>query len=458
VDALTLDDARRIISGMRPAVAWRRLVRLVERDIWERDVEDANVVERALVTLRLATVVRRGWARHQLAMRSGSLTYITVFSLVPTLAVGFAMFKAFGGLENAQNVLLPKITGYLAVGVRDEVQAKIREFLGNIRTGAIGATGLVFLIVAAVMLLSSIEDALDDIWGVRPKRTYFQRLTIYWTVVTITPTLLLIGVSLPAILHRVTPLEWVLRWTGTGNVFFSVVVPVVFVSAGFTLLYRFMTEAPVTLAAAAAGGVAGGVLWSAAAWVYSWYARTTVSVYVSWFIVLVGALVAFAWQNVSTYRQEVLAADTSPAARELLALRVMVEAAEALLGPGAPARLDDLSTRLKISRRLVNGVADLLVDAGWLVYVEDRGAVLPARDPARFSPAALLQDLRQRGVPAVWRGHDAMTRALESLQEREAEARARVWEPVTFARIVEAPEELRGTERRDDAPPKRATR
>jgi membrane protein len=60
------------------------------------------------------------------------------------------------------------------------------------------------------------------------------------------------------------------------QVVFAALVPVLVVSTGLLLLYRFLTDAPVTFAAAGVGAVAGGVLWGIAAFAYSWYARTTV--------------------------------------------------------------------------------------------------------------------------------------------------------------------------------------
>jgi membrane protein len=449
-----------------------RVRRFLRRDVWERDLRDSGPGARIVFTaLRVAAVARRGFARHALSMRASALTYITVFSLVPTLAVAFAMFKAFGGLENAESVLLPKIMDYLAVGVRGEVQGKIREILANIHGGAIGATGLVFVIVAAVMLLGSIEDALDDIWGVQSQRSWLQRMTTYWAAVTVTPTLMVIAISIPAIASQLVPVTQTVERVRPVAVGISVVLPVVLVSAGFTLLYVFMTEARVRIGAAVAGGVTAGILWSIAAAGYSWYARTTVYyanvygslsaiplfvfwIWLSWFIVLLGAVVGFAWQNLATYRQEILAPEASQAARELLALRIMVEAARRFRAATPPICADELPELLETSGRLVNETVDRLVAIGWLLAVGEGRTLVPYRDPTLLAVADLVRTWRGEGQDTIWRARDAATRRLEALQHDEASAVSRVWGDVTLADLA-APEADAGEDR---APRRRGAR
>lgn len=438
-------------SGTARPIAWVRA--RLRHDIWRRDLDEAGPLERGFVTLlRLGAVVRRGFARHQLGMRAGSLTYITVFSLVPTLAVAFALFKAFGGLENAESVLLPKIMDYLAVGVREEVQARVRELLASIHTGAIGATGLLFLIVAAVALLDSIADALDDVWGVRSRRSWLSRLATHWAVVSIAPTVLLIAVSLLASARQTLAVAWLLESPGA-QVALGILLPMVVVSAGLFFMYRFMTDAHVTFAAAAVGALTGGALWSLAAIAYSWYVRTTVYydrvygslsaipifvfwIFVSWYVVLTGAVVAFAWQTLNTYRQEMLAQRASRRARELVALRVVVEAARSFIAGTGPICGTDLPERLHVSGRLVNEMIEELTEAGWLSAADAERRVVLLKDPDRTSPADLVQALRERGESAVWRERDEVTRALEDLQGEEVAAVARTWGEATFADLA----------------------
>jgi membrane protein len=210
----------------------------------------------------------------------------------------------------------------------------------------------------------------------------------------------------------------------------------------------------VRAAAALAGGITAGVLWSVAAWVYSWYARTAVYytdvygslsaiplfvfwVWLSWFIVLLGAVVGFAWQNLATYRQEMLAPEASPSARELLALRVMVEATRRFIDAAPPARAEELAPLLHASGRLVNETVDRLTGIGWLLAVGEARELVPDRDPTRLRAVELLGALRGEGRDAIW-GRDPATRKLEALRANEWEAAAGVWGDITLADLATA--------------------
>lgn len=411
---------------------WNRAVRLIERDIWKQDIDPSRPFRRALLTLfRLAALVFNGFIQHDLMTRAAALTYTTVFALVPMLAVALAMFKAFGGVEHATSVLLPYASQYLAVGVRDDFAGWLEEILANVSGGAIGAVGFLFLILASFSLLLSMEEVFDQIWGVKRSRGYLHRFVIYWFVLTITP-LILFAVSVPSVLKQLEPLRWILDQTGTGEFFFTVLLPLGFVCLAFGVMYSVLASARIPWRAAVIGGLFSGMLWSAAVYAYAYYAQnsefySTVYgslsaipvflfwLYLSWLIVLLGAQVAFASGNLSTYREELLAADASQAARELLALRIAVEVAGRFERGEPPIRREDLPQALQASGRLVNKVVDELIEVGCVVQVEADERLAPGRDPNQLTPAELLDLLRQRGEEGIWLNRDPLTQRLDAL-------------------------------------------
>jgi len=411
---------------------WDRAVRLIERDIWELDLEQSRPVWRAIMTLfRLGALVRHGFTEHQLTMRAAALTYTTVFSLVPALAVALGVFKAFGGVDHAKAVILPHLTNYLAVGVREDVAARIEQILENISGGAVGAVGFLFMILAALSLLSGMEDVFNQIWGVKQSRGYLQRLMVYWFVLTITP-LVLVAVSVPSFLRNLRPLQWLLDQTGTGEIFFAVFLPLVLVCVAFAVMYSVLTSARIPLRSVAIGGVFGGVSWSTAVYGYAAYAQNSQFyssvygslsaipiflfwLYVSWLIVLLGAQVAFASENLTTYREEVLASRASRAARELLALRIAVEVAGRFLRGDAPINRDELPHVLQASGRLVNKVVDELIEIGCLVQVGAEEQLGLGRDPRELGPTELLDLLHRHGEDKIWATKDSATQELQRL-------------------------------------------
>lgn len=411
---------QRVRGGSQPAATsgslLRRLGALARFDIWRVELRRASMFTRACVTTaRLCAVVAAGIREHQITSRAAALAFTTVFGLIPTLAVGFAMFQAFGGLEDAKSILLPRVVDYLAVGIREQVIERVDAMLDTIHGGAIGAVGSLFLFAAVVSLLSSIEDAFNQIWGVKQARGLVRRVTGYWAVVTVTPVLLIAGLSLPAMLQRVEPIEWSLAQAPWLAMLVARVLPLVLICGGFSLLYGSLTAARVPIRAALAGGCVGGSCWLAAVSAYASYAGqsdfyTTVYgplaaipvflfwLYLSWVIVLLGALVAFATENVDTYRDAMLARDVTPAERELLALGILAAVA-ARFADGAPApNRQELRRSLRASLRMINQTIEHLCAAGFLVEVDANEAVAPAHDPRQMKVADVVATLRgERG-------------------------------------------------------------
>jgi len=431
-----------------------RLSRLLSFDIWRANLDDEPTGWRWLVaTARLLTVVSAGFNRHRFMTQAAALTFTTVFGLVPTLAVGFAMFKAFGGLDDAQALLLPWIVDYLAVGVQDQVAMRLEEMLRNIHGGAIGAVGSLFMFAAVVSLLNSIEDTFNDIWGVKQARGVVRRITGYWAVVTITPVLLIGGLSLPAMVRRIEPIAWTLEHTTWVAVVFSRLFPLLLICGGFALLYGLLTAARVPLRAAVIGGCVAGVSWMTAVSAYAAYAGqsafyTTLYgplatipiflfwIYLSWVIVLVGAQFAFASENIGSYRDAILDADTTPAQRELLALAVLAGIAQRFSGGGdAPTRAE-LHCELESSGRLVNQMIDELIEKGFVFESQDGNAISPAHDPRTVAVADVIAALRGSAVaktmaPAV------LADIAAAMDHAEAAAGA-AWKEMTWADLADS--------------------
>ena len=132
----------------------------------------------------------------QLLMMSSSLAYTTILSIIPLLAVSFAVFQAFGGMEKVYGVIEPLILSHLAQGTGHEAIDVLRSFIANIHTGVLGLTGFIGLMVTTMSLLLSVEKAINKIWKTQITRHFFHRIAVYWFIVTIGPLALSIAVGL----------------------------------------------------------------------------------------------------------------------------------------------------------------------------------------------------------------------------------------------------------------------
>ena len=111
---------------------------------------------------RAAVIATTRYRDDVLNLQAMSLTYSTLLSLVPFLAVMFSVLKAFE-VQNALEPFLAQLLQPLGEGA-SEATNTIINFVNNLRVGILGSAGLAFLFYTVVTLVAKIEDALNLIW------------------------------------------------------------------------------------------------------------------------------------------------------------------------------------------------------------------------------------------------------------------------------------------------------
>jgi membrane protein len=136
--------------------------------------------------------IRRAREEH-LAQVAGSLTFTTVLSIVPFLAVSFALFTrfpVFKRLEDAiEDVLLKSM-------LPADISRTVLKYLNQFAANATGLTwaGSLFVLLTAIALLLTVENALNQIWEVKKNRPFLKRVGLYLLMLAVGPPAL--GASL----------------------------------------------------------------------------------------------------------------------------------------------------------------------------------------------------------------------------------------------------------------------
>jgi membrane protein len=151
---------------------------------------------------------------------AASLTFTTLLALIPLLTIGLTLFSAFPAFSEYSI----KFKAFILANLVPDASGKIisvylRQFSDN--AGKLTALGLGGLAVTAILLMFTIEDVFNHIWGVPKARKLLSRTLIYWTVLTLGP--LLIGMALSVstilfgqhgILSSIPILGWLLSYLG----------------------------------------------------------------------------------------------------------------------------------------------------------------------------------------------------------------------------------------------------
>lgn len=301
------------------------------------------------------------------------------------------------------------------IAARKSVAREIHNFIQNTRSGALGVTGSVLLIFAAISMLSRIETTFNDIWGVARGRTWFMRIVLYWGVLSLAPLLLVLALGLATGPHLESTKRLLATLPFVGNFLINFgfqVLPIVVLCLAFGAFYMLMPNAKVHWDAALVGGLVSGVLFHLNNLVNVLYVSRVVSnskiygslalvpvfmigLYISWLIVLFGAQVAYAFQNRATYLEEKQVENVNQRGREFIALRLMTLLGQRYLAGEPALTVSELANELGVPTRLVRQIMQTLAAAR--LVVETTGAetaYLPARPMENITCHDILLALR----------------------------------------------------------------
>jgi membrane protein len=373
-------------------------------------------------------------------LRASALTYSTLLSLVPLLALMFAVLKGFG----VQRRLEPLLVKHIAMG-NPEVVHQIIEYVDNTKIGALGALGLVALLFTAVSVLSNIERSFNDIWQVRRGRHVFRKVADYIAMLVVGPILLLASLSLGTVLQT-SGAAATLELLGPVQNLLLHAAPYVSIWVALALVYLLMPNRRVPLGAAVLGGVVAGTLWKIAEGLYIQFQfgmakynaiygamaqlpMLLVWVYLSWCLVLLGAELAFVYQLPG--RGRFLRARRGLWVPRLdVALALLGAVGRRFeLGQDAPS-VSEVVTAVGLHPGQADGIVSRLVEDGLLTWTQDEPPCLvPARSPDRTPVAELIHRVgRLAAADPAGEGAD-----LDLAAALEREYAGRTWADLALA-------------------------
>ncbi len=386
--------------------------------------------------LQLGYILAVNFISHQGPLRASALTYTTVLSLVPFLAIAFSVLKGLG----AHNAIEPILAS--VAGDSQELVARIIEYVNNTNVKSLGAIGLLVLILTVISLLENIEQAFNTIWGVSENRTLQRRFSDYLSVVVVGPLLLLVAMSMTSTLQSQWLVKWLIEHTYLGDAILLLfrLVPYVSIWIAMVFLYIFIPNTRVRFNSALVGGILAGTLWQVAQWAYFHFQigmanynaiyGTMASVpvfliwvYTSWLIVLFGLEVVHAHQCSGHGLTALLPVSSDPDLREKLSLALMVQVCRRFRQGGRPPTTDHLAHDLDVSFYRMDDALKNLAALGYLLPTSGREpGWLPARDPDEIPVIDLLAALRgitttgDSSSPALALAEDVLNRGWNGTQ------------------------------------------
>jgi membrane protein len=335
---------------------------------------------------------------------------------VPLLAVAFSVLKAFG-VETLIQSFLNEALEPLGSGSAT-LSEQIVGFVSNAQVAVLGAAGLIGLFYTAISLISSVEEALNQIWRAQPSRAWPRRYGEYLGLLLLAPVFLFAVFALIATAHSTWLVQRLIEMRVIGSVFalLARVVPFLVLWAGFTILYKIIPSAEVRSRSALFGAAIAAIVWHLAGIAFTAFvadSRNYTALYsgfaiaivfflwlnLAWLIVLLGAAIAYLHQHAHLYLRGQASENSTAATQEWIALRMLIELARVHLSGRPPLNEADLSDRLAVPQAQIDLVIDKLVAAQLLLRAAEPPGISLARAPENLSAAEIFQRLRGELAP-----------------------------------------------------------
>ncbi len=371
--------------------------------------------------LRVFSLAINKYKKDLCPLRASALTFFSLLSIVPVLAMAFGIAKGFGFEKTLETQLLAKLQG------QQEVISRIMDFanrlLENTQGGLIAGAGIVVLLWTIMRLLGNIENSFNHIWEIKTPRRLTRKVSDYLSAVIVCPVLLIIASTVTVVVISqvkliVEKLSF-LGVLGSGILFVLKFLPYAVIWGLFTFIYLFMPNKKIKFASGAVAGIIAGTLYQLFQWAYlsfqfgvsrfnaiygSFAALPLFLLWlqISWMIVLFGAEVSYAHQNAQTFELEPDYSSLSHRLKLFLTLRVAHLLIKNFSRGDPPLPSYQIADTLELPVRLVNEILSDLVAAGIISVTcnqqAEEQAYQPAQDSDVFTIAYVLEALESTGA------------------------------------------------------------
>lgn len=187
----------------------------------------------------------------EISSMAASLAYTTVLSIVPLLAVVYAVFAKLGGLKYVYSKLQPVIIQTLSEGAGETARKNLEHFVSNTHSKGLGWVGFAGLMITAITTYTTIAKAFHRIWDMRRVAPFVKRTMKVLTLILASPLLLLLSLTLTtALATHISIIPWAAQ---LGAFLVSYVL--------FLMLYSFVPSTRLPTPTLLKGAILPAVLW-----------------------------------------------------------------------------------------------------------------------------------------------------------------------------------------------------
>ncbi len=402
---------------------------LIKHQLWKVRLNKLDKKQGFLVKqIRVFSLSIKRFNEDQCLIKASALTYFLLFSIVPVIALAFAVAKGFGFQETLENNLLRDFSE------QKEVLTQVFDYanimLNNAKGGVIAGVGVVLLLWSVMKLLGNIEDSFNDIWEVKKSRSFIRKFTDYFSILLIAPIFIIISGSitviiqsqLDSIIHSTAWLKPIEHIVGLILRLFSLLL----ITGLFTFLYVVLPNTKVKVKPAFYAAIVAAILFELLEFTYinfqigvarynaiygSFAALPLFLIWVqySWYVVLFGAELAYAYQHIDQFELKSEILNISYRYKKMVAILTASRVVKNFTEGKKAMTLDELAHELDLPVRLVKPIVEDFVETGIFNPVrfdkEEVTRYQPGMSEQQVSICLILEAIDKKGVNEMHTNH-----------------------------------------------------
>ena len=399
-------------------------VKRLNDEIWHTPLSELSKRRTFLIRqLRIIVIAARGFLNDKVQLRASALTFYTLISIIPVIAIVLAIAKGFGLDQNLMSIITRTKEFRTYSEMLTPLLERAKMTIQGTQGEYIAGVGIVILFWSVISLLSQIENSFNHIWQVSSSRPWYRKFTDYLTIMLVAPIFIILSSSITFIISK--NLNEFLNQASILSYFKPVVsslirfTPYLLTWIVLTLLFIVMPNAKVKFVPALLSGIIAGTFLKLLQWLYMdlqfgitklnfiYGGLAAIPLFIiflqtAWIIILLGAELSFANQNVSRYEFESEALNISHFQKRALILMILHMIIRNFSSGERPISAEKISKSLKIPVRLARDILDDLSGASLVSIIHENeqkeSLYQPAMDINKLTVSYVLSRLDRKGV------------------------------------------------------------
>jgi len=396
-----------------------QIVNFIEVDLWRLKLKNFSRRRRFLYGfLRVIVISFKEFDNDKCTEKASALTYFSMLSLVPVLAMAFGIAKLFGIRELMQQELERYLSGQTEI--LERVQPMIENALDTQSGGVVAGVSAVVLIYTVIRLLINIESAFNDMWDIKQSRRWERKISDYVAIILLGPVLLIVASS-ATVFVKDTIQDFILSFEFLGQLksgIFFLLKLLPYTILWFLLfgIYLIFPNIRVKVVPALIAGIVAGTLYQlnqqafiSLQFAFARYDAIYGSIafiplfliwlQISWLIVLFGAEVCYAIQFINQWEMNSEKLKINFSHRRKLMLLMLYRIIKRFENEGGALRLSEIGDMINVPRRYLAELSHELERAKLIIRADgEEEAYLPNFDIHRMDIYTILSRYEQEGI------------------------------------------------------------